>query len=177
MQEDLTNSCDNPKEFYRKIGKIGVRDERQRKIPMEVVLSDDSISTDHKIVLNKWKSEFATLLNSDNNILSEECENSSVPNIVVDDMLDCDISIDEVFHVLKFAKIGKSPGDDELPVELLKNQIALSALVRIFNVCYTTGKVSSLWLKGVITPIPKSSTSDPREPTFIPGNNISTFYI
>lgn len=30
MQEDLTNSCDNPREFWRKIGKIG-------KIPMEVV--------------------------------------------------------------------------------------------------------------------------------------------
>ena len=90
--------------------KIGVGAERQRKIPMEVVLSDCSISTDHKIVLNKWKSEFTTLLNSDNNILSEECENSSVPNIVVDDFLDCDISIDEVFHVLKLAKTGKSPG-------------------------------------------------------------------
>ena len=73
--------------------KIGVGAESQRKIPMEVVLSDGSISTDHKIVLNKWKSEFTTLLNSDNNILSEECENSSVPNIVVDDFLDCDISM------------------------------------------------------------------------------------
>ena len=101
MQEDLANSCDNPKEFWRKIGKIGVGAERQRKISMEVILSDGSIRTDHKIVSNKWKSEFTTLLNSDNNILSEECENSSVPNIVVDDILDCDISIDEVFHVLK----------------------------------------------------------------------------
>jgi hypothetical protein len=77
------------------------------------------------------------------------CFNSSVPNIVVDDILDCDISIDEIFHVLKLAKTGKSPGDDELPVELLKNQIALSALVHIFNVCYTTGKVPSLWSNGV----------------------------
>lgn len=94
MQEDLTNSCDNPTEYWRTIGKIGVGAERQRKTHMEVVLSDGSISTDHKIVLNtkcKWKSEFATLLNSDNNVLSEECENSSVPNMVVDDILDCDI--------------------------------------------------------------------------------------
>ena len=163
MQEDLTNSCDNPKEFWRKIGKIGVGAERQRKIPMEVILSDGSISTDNKIVLDKWKSEFATLLNSDN-ILSEECENSSGPNIVVDDFLDCDISTDEVFHVVKLVKTGKSPGVDELPVELLKNKTALSALVRVFSVCYTNGKVPSLWSKGVISPIPKSSTSDPRDP-------------
>jgi hypothetical protein len=65
--------------------------------------------------------------------LSEECENSSVPNIVVDDFLDCDISIDEVFHVLKLAKTGKSPGVDELPVELSKNQAALSSYVKLFS--------------------------------------------
>ena len=78
--------------------------------------------------------------------------------------LDCDISIDEVLHVLKLAKTGKSPGVDELPVALLKNQTALSALVRIFNVCYTNGKVPSLWSKGVITPIPNSLRSDRKNP-------------
>jgi hypothetical protein len=78
--------------------------------------------------------------------------------------LDCDISIDEVLHVLKLAKTGKSPGVDELPVALLKNQTALSALVRIFNVCYTNGKVPSLWSKGVITPIPNSLRSDRNNP-------------
>ena len=96
--------------------------------------------------------------------MSEECENSNVPNIVVEDFLGCDISIDEVIHLLKLAKTGKSPGVDELAVELPKNKTVLSALVRIFNVCYTTGKVPSLWSKVVITPIPKSSTSDPRDP-------------
>ena len=78
--------------------------------------------------------------------------------------LDCDISIDEVLHVLKLAKTRKSPGVDELPVALLKNQTALSALVRIFSVCYTNGKVPSLWSKGVITPIPNSLRSDRKNP-------------
>ncbi|CAG2196501.1 unnamed protein product [Mytilus edulis] len=40
MQDDLTSSCDNPKEFWRKIGKIGIGAERQRNIPMEIKLED-----------------------------------------------------------------------------------------------------------------------------------------
>ncbi|CAG2188857.1 unnamed protein product [Mytilus edulis] len=46
MQDDLTSSCDNPKEFWRKIGKIGIGAERQRNIPMEINLEDGSVSTD-----------------------------------------------------------------------------------------------------------------------------------
>ena len=40
LQEELDNSCENPKEFWRKIGKIGVGNERQSGIPIEVKLDD-----------------------------------------------------------------------------------------------------------------------------------------
>ena len=162
LQEDLTSSCSNPKEFWRKIGKIGVGAERQRNIPMEIKLNDGSVCTDRETVLNKWKNDFSLMLNIVQNV-SIECENNPIVD-KTDEFLDCDITIEEVFHVLKLAKNGKSPGIDELPVELLKNPTALSALVRIFNVCFSTGKVPNLWSKGVITPIPKSSTSDPSDP-------------
>ncbi|CAG2196515.1 unnamed protein product [Mytilus edulis] len=36
--------------------------------------------------------------------------------------------------------------------------------IRLFNVCYNTGKVPVLWAKGVIVPVPKCSSSDPRDP-------------
>ena len=55
VQEGLVHNTDNPKEFWRKIGKIGVGSERRNKIPMEVKLSDASVSNDKNIVLNKWK--------------------------------------------------------------------------------------------------------------------------
>ncbi|CAG2195599.1 unnamed protein product [Mytilus edulis] len=48
LQEDLIKSCDNPNEFWRKIGKIGVGSERRSFIPMEVKLSDESVSCDKK---------------------------------------------------------------------------------------------------------------------------------
>ena len=41
-QEDLLNTTYNPKEFWRKIGKIGVGNERQNSIPLEVKLNDGS---------------------------------------------------------------------------------------------------------------------------------------
>ena len=161
-QEDLTSACSNPKEFWRKIGKIGVGAERQRNIPMEIKLNDGSVCTDRKIVLDKWKSDFSSMLNINCDV-SIENENNHISD-QVDEFLDCDITVEEVFHVLNLAKNGKSPGIDDLPVELLKNSTALSALVRIFNICFNTGKVPNLWSKGVITPIPKSSTSDPTDP-------------
>ncbi|CAG2233157.1 unnamed protein product [Mytilus edulis] len=85
-------------------------------------------------------------------------------NVIYDDMLDCEISVEEVFNVLKSSKNGKSPGYDEIPVELYKNQTMLNALTRVFNICFDSGKVPAMWSKGIITPIPKSSTSDPRDP-------------
>ena len=62
------------------------------------------------------------------------------------------------------AKNGKAPGFDEIPVDLLKNETALVMLIDIFNYCFTYGMVPSDWSKGIITPVPKGSTSDPRDP-------------
>ena len=51
IQDDLENKYENPKEFWLKIGNIGIGSERQRNIPMEITLSDGSISTDPDLVL------------------------------------------------------------------------------------------------------------------------------
>ncbi|CAC5370484.1 unnamed protein product [Mytilus coruscus] len=53
----------NPLEFWKKIGRIGVGNERQKSIPMEVLQDDGSICTDTDVVLNKWKISFDNLLN------------------------------------------------------------------------------------------------------------------
>ena len=77
--------------------------------------------------------------------------------------LDEEISIDEVYKAITLCKSGKSPGVDDIPVELYKNQTAMSVLCNLFNICFNTGKVPQMWNKGIITPIPKSSTCDMRE--------------
>ncbi|CAG2196716.1 unnamed protein product [Mytilus edulis] len=161
LQEDLIKSCDNPKEFWRKIGKIGVGSERRSFIPMEVKLSDESVSCDKNVVLDKWKCEFSNMLNRNNHNNVEYIHSNEN---VYDDYLDSFISYEEVYNVLLSSKNGKSPGCDEITVELYKNQTALLALTRIFNICFDSGKIPALWSKGIITPIPKSSTADPRDP-------------
>ena len=165
LQDELDNSCENPKEFWRKIGKIGVGNERQSGIPMEVKLNDGSISCSKSVVLDKWKFDFANMFNrnyiSSNFNLDSEC--------VYDESLDCEISVNEVYNMLTVSKNGKSPGFDEIPVELYKNETSLFALTRIFNICFNCGKVPEMWSKGVITPIPKNSTSDPRDPMMYRG--------
>jgi hypothetical protein len=73
-----------------------------------------------------------------------------------DEYLDSEITTNEVYNVLKCSKNRKSPGVDDIQVELYKNPSALNALTCIFNICYNSGKVPAMWSKGIITPIPKS---------------------
>jgi len=48
--------------------------------------------------------------------------------------------------------------------EFFKNDTAVSFLHILFNVCFNSGKIPSDWGKGVVNPIPKSGTTDPRDP-------------
>ena len=45
----------------------------------------------------------------------------------------------------------------------------------LFNLCFKTGKVPSMWNRGIITPIPKCSTSDPRDPLSYRGITLAPF--
>ena len=58
----------------------------------------------------------------------------------------------------------KAPGYDQIPRELLKNDGALVMLHSLYHRCFITGIVPSVWSKGIISPILKSSTADPRDP-------------
>ena len=79
--------------FWKNIGKIGVGSERQKTIPIEVVLEDGSIYYDTIIISNKLKTSYENLLNWDEvtNV------NDNMSNNVD---LDSVISIDEVLKVL-----------------------------------------------------------------------------
>ena len=65
---------------------------------------------------------------------------------------------------LRRQRLNKASGVDSIPVEVLKNDTAISYLHILFNVCFRTGKIPTEWGKGIINPIPKSNSSDPRDP-------------
>ena len=46
----------------------------------------------------------------------------------------------------------------------MQNNLVIKTLQKLFNLCFKNGKIQNIWSKGIITPIPKCSTTDPRDP-------------
>lgn len=78
--------------------------------------------------------------------------------------MDNQITLTEVRKAMVKAKNGKSPGVDNISVDFIRNENMTIILCKLFNACFRSGKVPGIWSKGIINPIPKSSTSDPRDP-------------
>ncbi|VDI37095.1 Hypothetical predicted protein [Mytilus galloprovincialis] len=77
QEQLLDDQRRDPREFWKKIGKVGVGNERQKSIPMEVTLDDGTTNRE--------------------------------------------ILFEEVVNAIAKSKNGKSPGIDQLSVELFKN--------------------------------------------------------
>lgn len=155
---------EDPNLFWKSIGKIGVGSSKNNRIPMQVVRDDGSISDDVEVVLNKWKHDFSSLLNAN---ITDSTENESMPvleNTRYDPVLNGHITLFEVKKAIDSAKRGKACGIDSVPSEVLKNDTSVSFLHILFNVCFNKGIVPSMWSKSIINPIPKSSTTDRRDP-------------
>ena len=96
-QEELIRLSDtDSKQFWRKIGKIGIGNQRQSNIPNEITLDDGSITDNSDTVLNKWKNCFQTLLNLNVDSNSDRIENYSIKENIVCNELDDEITINEV---------------------------------------------------------------------------------
>ncbi|CAG2223805.1 unnamed protein product [Mytilus edulis] len=65
QQDNIENLLtSNSQQFWKEIGKIGVGQERRKRIPMEVVREDGTTSNDMTDILQVWQDSFQTLLNS-----------------------------------------------------------------------------------------------------------------
>ena len=74
------------------------------------------------------------------------------------------ISYEEINNVVQELKLNKSPGEDTIPNEILKLKPVVCILYKLFHFCFANSIVPTAWLKGVITPIPKSTFKDPCMP-------------
>ena len=65
------------------------------------------------------------------------------------------ITEEEVEKAVKKIKTGKAVRVDELSVEMVKANelVVIKWLTRLFNVCFTTGEISTELQRGVIVPI------------------------
>ena len=138
---------------------------------MEVLDEYDNVRRDHDFVLNKWKVEFESLLNPLSETVeavSETSGNIVDGDIVHDDQFDMrfshPITIEEVKEAVCNVKRGKACGVDGIPGEVIKTDAVIDFLFKVLSVCYNTGRTPKQWGQGIINPIPKSSTSDPKDP-------------
>ena len=172
-QEELLNLNGDSASFWTAIGKIGIAEERKTVIPFEVYDNDGNITNEYDTVMNRWKNDFRDLFNPEevkagNKALDAEVrlfmDFDIIANPLEIDELDDAISMQEIIDVIGKAKTGKACGVDMIPMEVLHGENVILILYCIFNVCYQTGIFPSEWSKGIINPIPKSSTVDSRNP-------------
>jgi hypothetical protein len=79
-------------------------------------------------------------------------------------MLNCPIAFDEVVKCINRLKCNKAVGIDCIPNEVLKQPGIHVIIYRLFNCIFNTNVMPSVWLKGIIHPIPKGSGKDPYVP-------------
>ena len=80
------------------------------------------------------------------------------------DSLNEQISIEEVKKAVLNAKMRKASGIDEIPAEVLKNDLCIGMLHRIISLCFQHGIVPRAWKRGIVQPLPKSGDM------LLPGN-------
>lgn len=149
-------NAENPREFWKALRNLGPRN--VNKIQMKVHDGDD-FNTNLDFVLDKWKQEFETLynptkeVNFDDNFLEEILtmkhnyeENPTETN----DLVNEEISYDEIEKLVKKAKSNKALVIDFIPNEVLKFKSVILALWKLFTIFFKTGLTPSIWLKPIV---------------------------
>ena len=97
------------------------------------------------------------------NIKAKESDHN-LPDYTENYALNKEITRNEVMAVILKAKWGKSPGVDNLPYEVYKNECMVDCILNLFQLCFSTGKIPNEWSKAIIQPLPKAKENDPRVP-------------
>ena len=175
LSEKLLNT-DNPKKFWRRIGEIGMANERKPKIPLEVIDDAGNLLTNKKEVIDKWKNDYENLYNEkigqsfDGNHLHQikQLLENSIDDGSIFPKADCSslnthVTREEVRQAIYKMKNGKASGADEIPAEVLKNDTCIEILHKIMYYCFSASKLPTDWSRSIINPIHKND-GDPRNP-------------
>ena len=145
------------------------------KIPMEVLDPQGNPVFDCEKILEKWKCDYSALYNTEHSeqfdnehydeIMNELHQNSGVLRENMNlDILNTDITYQEVENSVLRAKLRKASGFDGIPAEVLRFESCIDLLYKIISHCFKNGEVPTEWTKGIINPIPKPDAKDARDP-------------
>jgi hypothetical protein len=165
----------DPKQFWDQIKKLG--SQRKTKFPTECYDTDGDVTSDLNTLKNTWKTDFCDLYNLERNdafdddfklnavMHKEHMERNMLdPLYVPNDVLNSQITEEEVQKAVMKTKSGKSCGIDELPYEVLKSNAVIKILHKMFMFYFDTGITPSIWRKAIICPLLKDPSSDPLLP-------------
>jgi hypothetical protein len=125
--------------------------------------SGDELSVDNdflrsaELLKEKWESEYHEFE------LREEEEPA--------DILNENITEEEVRKCVETSKSGKSPGFDSVPIDVLKTGNVNHYLWQLFSTCFENGIIPTQWNKIIIRPIPKKG-KNPKVPLNTRGINL-----
>ena len=147
----------------------------------------NSVNYREKDVLAKWKTEFQKLYNSEAEpgtfddafytYSVHEKDRLEKEYSALDSDFNADITVDEVMKVIGKAKSRKAVGLDNIPNEVLKNDVSIQFLHKLFHKIFNTSIIPTQWKLAIIKPIPKGSSIDPKLPMQYRGISLlSTVY-
>ena len=129
-------------------------------------------------MLGKWESDFKLLLNPIISTFNPELVNINMHSTQNNENMSCylqdPIQMTEIESALKRMTSNKATGIDEIPMEVLKCRNIPQTLCVLYNKCFSFGKIPNMWKMGIITPVPKSSTADTRDPLSYRGIHITS---
>ena len=150
-QNELSDLCVNNSEsrnFWKYIGKLGIGYDRRNMIPWETIEYDEVVS-DKERVLRKWRQDYERLfrengdnrfddehLNNVRSILNDGSDNTLLANGTECSQLNYPITRNEVIDAVSAAKTRKAVGVDEIPAEVLKNDICVDILFKLISACF-----------------------------------------
>ena len=108
------------------------------------------------IKISTWKSYFENLFNQ--NVTAHFIPESSETNMMYDEVLDADISPEEIELAITKLRNGRAPGLDETPGELIRigRKYLIPFFTKLFNAIYDRQDFPEEWCRSVIVPIYKS---------------------
>ena len=124
-------------------------------------------------VLEKWKKDFELLLSPSGGDDLTNMDSHDELNDTDNSMLNLRITTEDIKNVLNPAKRGKATRNDDIPIEVLNNDLCISYMVVLFNTCFSRGIMPEEWSRGIINPILKNPEADVRDPNNYRGITIS----
>ena len=139
-REEIMDARKDPKTFWNLLKKRTISPRNNEQIPNNI-----------------WFQHFSELFKTDQ-IIDTLIDDQDDTEIGDDEMLNSEITENEIMAALKKNSMGKSPGPDQILIEYMKNtiQITLPTFTLLLNSIFRTGNYPDEWSDSIICPIFKS---------------------